>query len=370
MRPLAILSCLLNTLAYTIVFPCCSGIFAQTPAARDYAGELSPPIRAVDYTARIFPDRIVPDWDRGYVLSHGIEVYSSADEATVVMYGHDGQPAREGHIWPPAAQRVRLIGTATTHEGAIIAAGWAGMPDGSVSKFIAKTDLLGNTIKTIMTGSFVPRQMCEAEDGTVWSLGIDVPSPDPDSPSNVLRQFSFEKGLLRGYLPFESVKAPVNSNTRSFNPFGSYVRCGKDKVVAYLKFTDEYVEVDTKSFEGKRWKLDLSSTNQGKASALGITDDAHVYVSFGGHGCRESEVRGLFEIKADSKSLTATLLPVKGTVSLRHCGSPENPPQVLEEGKFERLWGTDGSTLAIGLAGQNLSDIVWVKVISQEVASN
>ena len=107
MRPLPILSRLLNTLAYTIVFPCCSGIFAQTPAARDYAGELSPPIRAVDYTARIFPDRIVPDWDRGYVLSHGIEVYSSADEATVVMYGHDGQPARVARSAKSALDRDR-----------------------------------------------------------------------------------------------------------------------------------------------------------------------------------------------------------------------------------------------------------------------
>jgi hypothetical protein len=315
---------------------------------------------------------MVPDWDRGYVLSFGIEVYSSADEALVRMYDQNGKRIREGHIWPPGAGRVRLHRTAATHEGAILAAGVAIMPDGSSPKFIVKTDLQGNTASTILTRSFVPEQMCEAEDGTIWTLGKDVPAQDQGSPSDVLRQYSFEKGLLRSYLPLESVKAMLDSGTPWFNGFGSYVRCGKDKIAVYLRFTDEYVEIDTKSFEAKRWKLDLSPTDHGKASGLGITDDGHVYASFRTWGCSEGEAisTGLFEIRARSGDSAAALLPVKGTFSARRCGSPERTPEPPAPGTFLRLWGADGNALAVSLAGNRGDEIVWVKVIAQEVASN
>jgi hypothetical protein len=267
---------------------------------------------------------------------------------------------------------VRLRRTAATREGAIIATGWATMPDGSSPKFIAKTDLIGNTVQTIFTGSFATEQMCEAEDGTVWALGKDVPAADPGGHTDVLRQFSFEKGLVRSYLPLESVEARLDSDAAWFSAFGSFVRCGKNKIVVYLKFTDEYVEIDTKSFVAKRWKLDLSSADQGKASGLGITDDGHVYASFRRRGCAEGDtvLSGLFEIRTDSTVSRAALRPVKRTLSTMMCGSPERPPELPEPGTFGRLWGAHGSELAVRFVGQHVYDIVWVTVIGQEVGSN
>jgi hypothetical protein len=368
MRHLSILGFLVNS----ILFSCSLRAFAQTPVMRDYVGELSPPVRIAQYPEAIYPDLIMPDWDRGYLLAYGIEVYPSSDSATVLMYDGGGKRVRVGHIWPIGAERVHLHKAAATHEGAILAAGWAIMPDGSAPKFIAKTDLLGNTVKTIFTGSFVPGQICEAEDGTVWTLGRDVPAVDPGSQTDALRQFSFDKGQLRSYLPLESVKAALDSDIPWFSTFGSFVRCGKNKVVAYLKFTDEYVEIDTNSFQAKRWKLDLSSADQGKATGLGITDDDHVYASFARHGCSKGETvqKGLFEIRADSRNSKAALLPVKGTLSWSGCGSSEHPSKLPEGGTFERLWGTDGKTLAVSVAGRDIDRIIWVKVIAPEVASN
>jgi len=358
-------------LLHTILFGSSVTLNAQTPAP-NYAGALSEPIRTVGYAESIYPGGLIPDWDRGYVLSYGIEIYPSAEVATVLMYDQNGTRMREGHIWPTGAGRVRLHSAAATHEGAIIAAGWTSMPDSSSPKFISKTDLAGNTVATIFTGSFVPQQMCEGEDGTVWTLGKDVPATEAGGQTDVLRQYSFEKGLLRSYLPLESVKAAVNSETRWFNAFGSFVRCGKNKVAVYLKFTDEYVEVDTKSLEVKRWKLDLSSADHNEATGLGVADDGRVYASFRTGGCREGDsvLNGLFEIRADSRSSTAALVAVKGTVSLRLCGSPERASDPPAPGTFQRLWGADGNTLAVSLAGRRASDIVWVKVITQEVASN
>jgi hypothetical protein len=363
---------ILRFFGYAILLASSLTASAQTAELRDDAGKLSPPVRTAEYAESIYPHGILPDWDRGYVLSHGIEVHSSADETSVLMYDQYGKRVREGHIWPPGAGRVRLRRAAATHEGAILAAGWAIMPDGSSPKFIAKTDLQGNTIKTTFTDSFAPEQICEAEDETVWTLGRDVPAQDSGGRTDVLRQYSFEKGLLRSYLPLESVRAPLGSNISWFNAFGSFVRCGTNKIVAYLKFTDEYVEIDTKSFEVKRWKLDLSPADQGEATGLGITDNGHVYASFARRGCLEGETvqNGLFEIRANSAESTASLRPVKGTLSLRGCGSPERPPKPRGPGTFRRLWGTDGNALAIAVVGQQVYEIVLVNVIGQEVASN
>ena len=363
---------ILRFVGYATLLACSLRASAQTSTVRDDAGKLSPPLRGTQYPEIIYPHGIVPDWDRGYLLSYGIEIYPSADVAKVLMYDKNGKRVREGHIWPTGAVRVHLHKAAATHEGAILAAGWATLPDGSSPKFVAKTDLMGNTVQTIFTGSFVPAQICEAEDGTVWTLGQDVPAPDPGGHTDVLRQFSFEKGMLRSFLPLESVKAPLDSNTPWFNTFGSFVRCGKNKVMAYLKFTDEYVEVDTKSFEVKRWKLDLSPAGHGKATGFGITDNGRVYASFAQRGCMEGETvqNGLFEIRANSADSRASLLPLKETLSLRICGSPERPPKPQEPGTFGRLWGTDGNVLAIAVVGQEIYEIVRVNVIDQEVASN
>ena len=131
------------------------------------------------------------------------------------------------------------------------------MQDGSIQGYIAKTDLSGNTMQSLLTGSFEPAQICGAPDGTVWILGKNLrPDDGQQHDSTVLRQFSFEKGVLHSFLPENTVAAPVNSEKKWFVPFGSYVRCGKNKVSVYLRFTNEYVEVNTVSFELKRWKLD------------------------------------------------------------------------------------------------------------------
>lgn len=158
------------------------------------------------------------------------------------------------------------------------------MRDGSISGFIVKTDLAGNTIQSISTGTFHPEQLCEAPDGTVWSLGESVNAGAPEPDAEVVRQYDFGKGLLHSFLPENTVRAVLNSSKPWFNPFGSFLRCGKEKVSIYLEFTDEYAEIDNSSFALTRWKLDQSVVQQRKANGLAVTDDGKVYVSFSAHG--------------------------------------------------------------------------------------
>lgn len=352
-------------LSLTPLLACSEHLCAQTSDVGNYAGALSQPLRTTRYPESIYPHGVLPDWDRGYVIHYEIEKNSSPDEPMVVMYDSRGKRVLDGRIWPAGAASVNIRRTAAGHDNAILAAGAAILLDGSVQRFIAKTDLRGNTAKTVFTGSFASEQICEAEDGTVWSLG-DIISPEGTS-TDVLRQFSFEKGMLRSYLPRKSVQAR-EPNEPWFFPFGSFVRCGKNKVVVYLKFTDEYVEIDTKSFEAKRWTLDLSNAGQGKASGLAITEDGRVYGSFCKKGWGFSGAIGLFEVIVAAASDAATLVPVKGSLSFRPDANPSMDAEPLPPGTFLRLWGADKNDLAVWLA--DAPDVSWVRVIPLEDSGN
>ncbi len=80
------------------------------------------------------------------------------------------------------------------------------MSDGSRQRFIVKSDPSGRTMQSVRIGDFYPHQVCEAADGTVWVLGFE--SNDhvaAEADNNVLRHYSFEKGLLGSFVSLDSI---------------------------------------------------------------------------------------------------------------------------------------------------------------------
>jgi hypothetical protein len=335
---------------------------AQDQPLSSEAGQISGVLHSAAYPEAIYPHGIMPDWDRGYVIHREFEKNHSPDTPMVVMYDASGKRIRDGRIWPQGAGSVSILRTAATHEGAILAAGAAIMQDGSVQGYIAKTDLAGTTIQTLLTGPFRPNQICEAPDGTIWSLGRSLnPNDGKEHDTRVLRHYSFENGSLHSFLPQSTVAAPVGSEEPWWVPFHSYVRCGKDKVSAYLKFTNEYVEVNTSSFELKRWKLDEAVVQQREANGLAVTEDGRVFASFSGIRPEGApQVRGLYQIKAVSGHPVALLLPVAGTIATVERGKLPPP------GSYFMLWGADGNQLVVWRAEENDSRLFWVNVLHSE----
>ena len=335
---------------------------AQNQPPQFEAGQISNTLQSAAYPEAIYPHGIIPDWDRGYVIHYEFEINYSPDTPTVVMYDATGKRIREGRVWPQGAGSVRITRTAATREGAILAAGYAIMQDGSSQGYIVKTDVAGTTAQTLLTGVFKPAQICEAPDGTVWSLGKTLsPNDGQQHDTNVLRHYSFAKGFLGSFLPEKTVAAQVTSEKLWFVSFGSYVRCGKNKVSVYLRFTNEYVEVNTSSFEVKRWKLDEAVVQQRKANGLAVTEDGRVYASFRPNGLPDGEqIRGLYQIKTVSENPVAELLPVAGTVTT--IGRGKLPPP----GTFTMLWGADGNQLVVWRMEDNDSFLSWVNVIQTD----
>jgi hypothetical protein len=356
----------MKTRTYIFEAVCCAqflvfsatGPRAQAQTLPVEAGHLSGTLRSAYYFEVMSPGSILPDWDRSYAIHHENEENYSPDTPMVAMYDATGTRVRQGYIWPEGAGSVRVRVTAATQEGAILAAGRAAIRDGSIQHYIVETDLAGNTIQTLLTGSFGTERMCEAPDGTVWAVGRDVQDEKVQRESGVLRQYSFAKGLLHSYLPEITVEAvPPGSKGPWFDPFHTYVRCGKDKVYLYLAFTDEYVEVDAALSELKRWKLDMTAVPHERANGFAVTEDGRVYASFS-PWTNSGNIRGLYQIKAETENPIARLLPVAGTIQVLEHG--KQPPA----GTIILLWGADGNQLVVWRTDEpNGSLVSWVDVI-------
>src|SRR6266566_184262 len=172
---------------------------AQQPVSPQAPVTLSEPVRATLYPEVICAHCIVPEWDRSYLLHREFDT----DPALVTMYDRTGKKVLQARVVPQNAAKVSLIATGATHAGGILAA--------------------GGSIMTIMT------------DGTVWALGYDLDIHDsPDADKNVLRHYSFEKGLLGTFVSLDSISKFPDDYSAIASPMKSYLRCGKDRVLIYL----------------------------------------------------------------------------------------------------------------------------------------
>ena len=164
----------------------------------------------------------------------------------------------EARIGPPDATKVSLGAAGATQAGGILAVGGGVMTDGSIQRFIAKTDLTGRTVQSVHTGQFLPRQVCEATDGTVWTLGYPLDYRDSaDADKNILRHYSFEKGLLESFVTLDSISKSADTTLSINAPGKSFLRCSKDHVSVLFGSAAQYVEVDTSNGKLARWNVAL-----------------------------------------------------------------------------------------------------------------
>ena len=335
---------------------------SQHPKPAAEAGRISDTLRSESYPEVIY-GQVMPDFDRGYMIQHEFEVIHSPQQPMVAVYDANGKRVGEGRIWPQGARSVRIIRTAMTRDRGILAGGWAILQNGTTPGYLAKTDRQGNTIESVYTGDFKPEQICEAPDETVWSLGRALHST---TDTEVVRQYSFEKGLLHSFLPEETVRSIQNSDRPWFSPFGSFLRCGNEKVSIYLEFTDEYAEISNSSFALTRWKIDQSAAQQRKANGLAVTDDGRVYASFSVHGAHGVSgpygLTSLYQVKTEPGNPVAHLLPVGGTVDFY--GTWTEGDRL--PGALVWLWGADGNQLVVWRADEPYAS--WVSVENRPTA--
>ena len=331
-----------------------AGATAQQSSQQQDLPILSPTVHAALYPEVMCVHCIVPQWDSGHILHLEID----KDPAVVTMYDRNGKKVLESRLEPPDFARVSILAAGATQAGGILAVGGGAMTDGSVQGFIAKTDLAGRTVQSVHTGRFSPRQVCEATDGTVWTLGYDLDFRDsPDADKNVLRHYSFEKGLLASLVSLDSIsKSPDATLYISSPKKRSFLRCGKDRVSVLFWSAAQYIEVDASDGKPLCWKVALPPMVGGEANGFAVTNKERMFVSLQGFSEPDNTVtHGLYELKAKTGTSVATLIPVDGTLTT-HDRNGIPPDDTLDQ-----LWGADGDELVVHRHGDGWG-ISWAKV--------
>ena len=225
------------------------------------------------------------------------------------------------------------------------------MTDGSTQGFIAKTDPTGRTVQSVRTGGFSPHQVCEATDGTVWTLGYGLDSRNsPDADKNVLRHYSLDKGLLGSIVSLDSISKSSDAILPISSPGKSFLRCGKDRVSVLFWSSAQYIQVDASTKKFTRWKFALSSVVGGTANGFAVTEEGRSFVNLADFiEPDKTRTHGLYELKAKTGTSVATLIRVE----YGHNDSPD--------GTLFRLWGADGDELVVQRQGDGWG-LSWARI--------
>jgi hypothetical protein len=298
------------------------------------SGSLSEPSRQASISGLLHTwNRI---WDKGYLVSWGSIGSHEANpaEPAVALYDRDGHLAREAIVWFKDASRVTILDAAVNRAGNLVVAGESTSQAGVIAHFIASVGNDGRLSQVIRTTPFLPIYLCAAEDGTVWSYGIDRDEEGRGVEQSLrLRQYSFDKGQLRAMLDVSTLNASGWTLTQGRYPGEISLRCNSQKVGLYNGRSGEWVEFDFAADKLKVAKVEpLPSPQAMRITGFALTEAGDVLVSL--HDRSGSPPRsGLFRLEFDSTGL-GSWIPVKNAVG-----------PYLHGGPIERLLGADGPDL-------------------------
>ncbi len=298
------------------------------------SGNLSAPHRQANIPGLLHTwNRI---WDKGYLVSWGSigSHEASPTQPAVALYDRDGHVVREGIVWFKDANSVSITDAAVNRAGNLVVSGGTENQAGAIANFIASIGNDGRLSQVIRTTPFLPIYVCAAEDGTVWSYGIDRDEEGKGIEKSLrLRQYSFDKGQLRAMLDVSTLNASDWTLTQGRYPGEISLRCNSQKVGLYNGRSGEWVEFDFAANKLKVAKVNqLPSPKAMRISGFALTEAGDVFVSL--HDRSSSPPRsGLFRLEFDSKGL-GTWVPVGKTVG-----------PYLHGGPIERLLGADGTDL-------------------------
>jgi hypothetical protein len=136
----------------------------------------------------------------------------------------------------------------------------------------------------------------------------------------------------------------------------TFLRCGKDRVAVLLGATGEYIEVDTSTEKLSRWRVALPSGLGEKTNGFAVTEEGRRFVGLSDFSEQDNmRTTGLYELKADSGTPVATLVPVAGAIT------KYDPSKIAPDGTFFYLWGADGNELVMRRQGDGWG-LSWAKV--------
>jgi hypothetical protein len=280
-------------------------------------------------------------WDNGYPITRAVETFETS-VPNVRLYGTSGEKVREAAIWFPGSYRVVIYSATATADGGIIVGGHAEKFDGSAGPFIALINPAGKITNVIQTKGFVPGNVCQGPDGTVWTFGgTGYATDSAPNPGDTLRHFDFQKGEVGSYLPrlvFPKHPAPE---------MRAYIRCSANEVMAYSTTAREYIEMKYAGDVPHVYHAEVPSDLRLLGFAVTGSKRIYGYFSLLDRG-------GLYYLLFNETAKTVSWAPIEGTVGV-----------YTKPGRITGLWGSDGNNLLVSRAEDSAGEpgIHWVTPI-------
>ena len=171
-----------------------------------------------------------------------------------------------------------------------------------------------------------------------------------------MRHYSFERGMLDSFVSLDSISQARDASLQIAHPGKSFLRCGRDRVSVLFWTAGQYIEVEAATEKLTRWRVALPSGVRGRANGFAVAEDGRSFVGLGDFSAEDKMwTAGLYELKADTGTTVAPLVPVEGTIVKR------DPYEIAPDGTFLGLWGADGNDLVVQRQGDGWG-LSWAKV--------
>jgi hypothetical protein len=120
----------------------------------------------------------------------------------------------------------------------------------------------------------------------------------PDADKNALRHYSFDKGLLEGLVPLDSISKSRDAALNVNSVGRSFLRCGKDRVSIFFGAAAQYIEVDASNGKLARWNVAIPPIEGGKATGFAVTEAGRSFVNLLSFSEPDNTVRVIGNLKS------------------------------------------------------------------------
>jgi len=221
-------------------------------------------------------ERSIPRVDRGYLFSFRRRILDDSKSNLLVRSLATGDETLMT-FWITGASEIRVEDVAVGPTGQVYVAGSMMQPASlSLTNFVAAVDSSGSPTKVTDLGSYRPKRLCVANDGTFWTFGFGLGLSSAEGRGDrLLRQYSQGGSVLNAFLPSEKFPALAHLD---FRHASAALACGDESVGLYLSKPARWVEVPFANPVANKWRIQPAPL--GVLVGVALLGAHHVYASF------------------------------------------------------------------------------------------
>jgi hypothetical protein len=191
-------------------------------------------------------DRVIPRYENGFLMSY------APTAGDITLFDRTGTRLRTARVRVPEASFERIVGTAVSPKGRLVASILAYSNDGKMVDGLAWIDSSGNVDKFVRTTPFAVRHLSFAPDETLWALG-DVYDTTLTNQAvkayDVLWKFDSQGKLVQTSLNSSTFQTPDQVASRS------QLAVSGNIVGVLFELGNEWVEVSSSGDILGRWSV-------------------------------------------------------------------------------------------------------------------